>query len=210
MIKIARKLERTLYIQAETEADYLEISTLRSRVQKIALDVIDKRPPKVTRRRTPVGVTYRALQHGSSVVSAASRGTSTQTQSVQSSRIEPAPPNHPTSTRVVTLTPPVPKDTAAPLGGKSQVVQQSITPPQLVCPITLKMMADPVIAMDGYSYERAAILQFFQSCEASGQPLRSPTTKELLPGKFIVDNFAIRSQCREYQGKGLAGAVPTN
>ena len=30
-------------------------------------------------------------------------------------------------------------------------------PPELLCPITLSMMGDPVVANDGHSYERAAI-----------------------------------------------------
>ena len=34
-------------------------------------------------------------------------------------------------------------------------------PPDFICPITQEIMRDPVIALDGHSYERTAITQWF-------------------------------------------------
>jgi len=204
---ISKKLEHTLYTRAETKADYFDVTTLRSRLQKIAMDIVNHRSNvsnkhKATRRFARENVMHsgeQQQQRGSLVGHTASHIV----ENIESTPPNPTLMHHPTLTRVVTPTAPMPKDAvASPLDGKPSVVQQSITPPpQLVCPITLEMMADPVVAMDGHSYERAAILQFFQSCEARRQPLRSPMTRELLPGRLLIDNVVIRSQCREYQEK---------
>ena len=44
-------------------------------------------------------------------------------------------------------------------------------PPDFICPITQEIMRDPVIALDGHSYERDAITQWF----ARGR-IKSPLT----------------------------------
>lgn len=53
------------------------------------------------------------------------------------------------------------------------------------CPITGEVMLDPVITMDGYTYERAAIETWFQSSD------RSPMTN-LSISATLVPNIAIR------------------
>lgn len=55
-----------------------------------------------------------------------------------------------------------------------------------VCPITMELMTDPVIAMDGHSYERAAIVQWLQTNK------RSPMTNEPLRSKVVLPNFNLR------------------
>ena len=81
---------------------------------------------------------------------------------------------------------------------------KSITPPrELICPITLDLFTDPVIALgDGYTYERKAISTWIQSQQASGTGgpgavLRSPVTNAYMetsvPSTTLIDNKLILS-----------------
>lgn len=56
------------------------------------------------------------------------------------------------------------------------------------CPITREVMADPVIAGDGHTYERAAIEHWLT------QHMSSPMTNEPLPSRTLLPNFTLRSQ----------------
>ena len=56
-----------------------------------------------------------------------------------------------------------------------------------VCPITLEVMRDPVVAADGHSYERRAIEAWF----AEGKS-RSPVTNLHLPHSHLNENRALR------------------
>ena len=72
---------------------------------------------------------------------------------------------------------------------------------ELVCPITQEVFRDPVIAEDGHTYERTAILRWFQT----GQT-RSPTTNALLAGRAVVPNLAVQGMAtahRERLGREL-------
>ncbi|KAL3160947.1 hypothetical protein ABBQ38_009339 [Trebouxia sp. C0009 RCD-2024] len=67
--------------------------------------------------------------------------------------------------------------------------RQAIATPHklLCCPITKVLMTDPVIAADGYTYERAALLQRLQ------HSLVSPVTGNMLEHTSCVPNAAIKS-----------------
>lgn len=56
------------------------------------------------------------------------------------------------------------------------------------CPITSEVMADPVIAADGHTYERTAIERWLS------QHLSSPMTNAPLPSRALLPNFTLRSQ----------------
>jgi len=49
-------------------------------------------------------------------------------------------------------------------------------PKEYVCPISCGIMFAPVIAMDGHSYERAAIEEWIETRLRKGQPIPSPST----------------------------------
>jgi hypothetical protein len=53
-------------------------------------------------------------------------------------------------------------------------------PLAFVCPLTNEVMADPVVAPDGYSYERAALASLLAAADASRTPPLSPMTREPL------------------------------
>ena len=59
-----------------------------------------------------------------------------------------------------------------------------------VCPITLEIMRDPVIAADHHTYERAAISKVFREAPR-GQAL-SPITREVMAHGILSVNHAVR------------------
>ena len=68
------------------------------------------------------------------------------------------------------------------------------------CPITISVMTDPVVAADGHSYERAAILTHFQINGA-----KSPTTGLPLKNTDLFDNHALKVMIRDWKA-GRQGA----
>ena len=68
-------------------------------------------------------------------------------------------------------------------------------PPQFICPILGDVMEDPVIAMDGHTYERAAIATWYARSD------RSPMTNLPIPAT-LIPNIAIRQQIAELDDDG--------
>jgi hypothetical protein len=75
-----------------------------------------------------------------------------------------------------------PKTTTAPLPPP-----QPSVPDELLCPITLCIMQDPVLAMDGHTYERAAIEDWLCRSRAS------PRTGAPLITELLIPNHAVRA-----------------
>ncbi|ORY38376.1 hypothetical protein BCR33DRAFT_720742 [Rhizoclosmatium globosum] len=62
----------------------------------------------------------------------------------------------------------------------------------LRCPISLELFTDPVIAQDGYTYERAAIKSWWarrRRINAEGQ-IKSPMTGQVLCSATVIPNLA--------------------
>ena len=59
--------------------------------------------------------------------------------------------------------------------------------PNFLCPITYEVMKDPVIATDGYTYERSAIEEWFKYRQSS------PMTSLLLSSKLLLPNHTLKS-----------------
>ena len=55
--------------------------------------------------------------------------------------------------------------------------------PKYICSITGKIMTDPVVAADGYTYERKAIENWLERHDAS------PTTNQILKDKNLWPNY---------------------
>ncbi|TMW57194.1 hypothetical protein Poli38472_003119 [Pythium oligandrum] len=66
-------------------------------------------------------------------------------------------------------------------------------PEQLICPITGCPMMDPVVAADGHSYEREAIVQWFAASNIS------PMTGTKVPTTQVFPNFTLRKLSEEFQ-----------
>jgi hypothetical protein len=62
----------------------------------------------------------------------------------------------------------------------------------LMCPITLDLLVDPVVAQDGFSYERNKIEKWFAQCKRSKLIPNSPKTGAPLPGLNLISNTTLR------------------
>jgi len=62
------------------------------------------------------------------------------------------------------------------------------------CPITGLPMRDPVVAADGHSYERKAIMRWFKKSNVS------PITRAELPHKHVVPNYMLLSTLQKENG----------
>ncbi|CAI5476210.1 unnamed protein product [Closterium sp. Yama58-4] len=63
--------------------------------------------------------------------------------------------------------------------------QQSIED-QFVCPLSHMRMTDPVVAADGFTYERSSIEEWLKTHDTS------PSTNEPLPHKYLTPNHSLR------------------
>ena len=76
-------------------------------------------------------------------------------------------------------------------------------PYELVCPITLEVIVDPVMTVDGQTYERAAIERVFEDTAKGEDPI-SPVTELELESRLLIPNVALRSICMDYrEGNGF-------
>ena len=66
-------------------------------------------------------------------------------------------------------------------------------PDGLICPLSLEIYEDPVMAADGFSYERREIENWF----ARGKHT-SPKTNEELPHTFLMPNRDLKSTCQDF------------
>uniref|UniRef100_A0A7S1Y2K4 U-box domain-containing protein n=1 Tax=Grammatophora oceanica TaxID=210454 RepID=A0A7S1Y2K4_9STRA len=80
-------------------------------------------------------------------------------------------------------------------------------PRQLLCPITLELMNDPVVAADGFSYERSAIESVFARANNKRRKPKSPLTGKAFRSMVLFPNVAIRSQCRDFGSSPKAGSI---
>jgi len=95
-----------------------------------------------------------------------------------------------------------PPEAAPPAAGKKAAVSEKKVeelplqhPADFLCPITLELMIDPVVASDGHSYERAAITQWLEHHDTS------PKTNETLKCKLLIANLTLKSMILEYRRK---------
>jgi hypothetical protein len=65
-----------------------------------------------------------------------------------------------------------------------------------MCPLTGKIMVDPVICMDGVTYERSAITEYFARLK-KGKKIISPVTGERMDSTDILPNTAVRTLIKE-------------
>ena len=78
-------------------------------------------------------------------------------------------------------------------------VRRVIGPPhELLCPITQEVMVDPVMTVDGETYERAAIERVFEDTAKGEDPI-SPATELELESRLLIPNVALCSMCMAYR-----------
>ena len=64
-------------------------------------------------------------------------------------------------------------------------------PRSIYCPITKMPMVDPVLAVDGYSYEREKIQDWFKKKD------RSPVTNKKINNRILIPNHSLRTTISE-------------
>jgi hypothetical protein len=62
----------------------------------------------------------------------------------------------------------------------------------LNCPITQELLKDPVVTLDGHTYEKIAILEWFKNNSTS------PQTNLLLPSKQIIPNHTLKNIIKHF------------
>ncbi len=73
-----------------------------------------------------------------------------------------------------------------PSGQQRFIVPEGVEiPNEFLCPITLEIMQDPVIASDGNTYESSAILQHISM---NSEYPRSPLTRDILQSNILIPN----------------------
>ncbi|EDQ92110.1 uncharacterized protein MONBRDRAFT_22946 [Monosiga brevicollis MX1] len=71
-------------------------------------------------------------------------------------------------------------------------------PNEYLCSITYDIMVDPVVAADGFSYERESIARWFE------EHTTSPMTGKELPSRILLPNHALRIVIRDFcEQKGV-------
>jgi hypothetical protein len=65
-------------------------------------------------------------------------------------------------------------------------------PENFKCPINMTLMRNPVICIDGHSYERSAIEEWFQKSN------KSPLTNLVLESKILIPNHSLRKSIEEF------------
>ena len=79
-------------------------------------------------------------------------------------------------------------------------------PESYLCPITYDLMADPMVAPDGNSYERSAIEQWLQQHGTSPISRQPMQTGQLIPNRSLKD--AIEEWQRQHSVSPVASAPP--
>ena len=75
-------------------------------------------------------------------------------------------------------------------------------PDDYICPITSEIMTDPVSALDGFTYERAAITEWLRTKDTS------PKTGATLESKALIPNYNLRSVIRSFAELEASAAIP--
>merc|ERR1719362_2829189 len=73
-------------------------------------------------------------------------------------------------------------------------------PLECFCPISHDLFVDPVLASDGFTYERSCLAEWWRR-----QGPKSPMTGKLLSDTTLRANVATRALCDEYRDKANSG-----
>jgi hypothetical protein len=77
-------------------------------------------------------------------------------------------------------------------------------PPEYYCPLTGRIMRDPVVAMDGFSYEREAIENWFRENDKSNGEIQSPKTNALIDSSLLIPNINLRILIQQFLERNVA------
>ena len=69
-----------------------------------------------------------------------------------------------------------------------------------ICPITLELMVDPVVAADGFTYERKAMENWLK-CHTPVRGINSPMTNQRLKHRILTPNTLIQNMIKEFKSE---------
>jgi hypothetical protein len=76
-------------------------------------------------------------------------------------------------------------------------IPEALKQNRFMCPITLDYFTDPVIAADGFTYDRSAITQYLKTNNTS------PLTRKKLKHKNLIPNKLLRFEIQDITGEIL-------
>ena len=85
-----------------------------------------------------------------------------------------------------------------------EAIANSITPAEFTCPLTMKLMKDPVSTPYGLTYERAAIIEYMNDYQN-----RCPKTGQPLAAVDLVSNKKLRKKIKKWKNSIKKGVEKT-
>jgi hypothetical protein len=64
--------------------------------------------------------------------------------------------------------------------------------PDLCCAIETTLMHDPAMTADGRTFERTAIMQYFEMLKKQKEPMQTPF-RQLLPSTTLISNYTVKN-----------------
>ena len=75
-------------------------------------------------------------------------------------------------------------------------------PEGFICPISLCLFTQPVLASDGRAYDRPSLVAWAETCQSTGHPFASPVTGEAMDFHAVLPNFHLKALVDEFvEGK---------
>jgi hypothetical protein len=105
----------------------------------------------------------------------------------------PVPPPAPPPAPAVAAPPPAPRPPPRPAAAAPPPTPAATPPENLMCPISIDLLVDPVFAADGHTYSRAEIQAWLDTGKRT-----SPKTNEPLAHTILTPNHLARSMVQEY------------
>jgi hypothetical protein len=119
------------------------------------------------------------------VATIAAAGTAANSDRKRKTAVETTPPPAKRGKGAATT----PPDSAGAAAAESDAVAERERPASHVCPLTLDTMVDPVIAVDGHTYERGAIEEWFEKQATSPITSVELTSTALVPNIFAKQSI---------------------
>ena len=100
------------------------------------------------------------------------------------------------------------EDAKKPPAKKQQLSVANKLEAEFLCPLTLELPEDPVLAADGRVYEREAISKLVRLAETSGKALKSPVTNQVMEKTLLPCPLQMRNAMTTLLESGAITAPP--
>jgi hypothetical protein len=76
--------------------------------------------------------------------------------------------------------------------------EENTIPSQYLDPITQEIMKNPVMTVQGQTYERKSIEEWFKTCRENHAPITDPLTNEELDSDLLISNFSLKQMIEDH------------